>query len=117
MTKCYYVYLLTNKAYGLFYVGITDDLVRRIWEHIHGMRDGFTKKYGIHRLVHYEVFDNVQDAMNRENRLKRWNRTWKIEMIEKNNPEWNDLYNVFCEAHAVNDPRSRSLHSLGGELC
>ncbi len=79
------------------------------------MCEGYTKRENISRLVHYEYFDNVEEATNREKRLKRWNRQWKIEMVEKHNPEWNDLYNVFCEEWA-DDPRSRTLQALGGEL-
>lgn len=109
----YYVYLLVNKPRKVFYVGITDDLVRRIWEHKAGIRDGFTKKYNVNRLVYFEEIADAEKAMAREKRLKRWNREWKMELVEKENPQWSDLYNVICEQ----DPRSHSLCSFGGELC
>ena len=111
MSKQYYVYLLTDKCRGIIYIGVTDDLAKRIWEHIHEMRDGFTKKHGLKRLVYYEIFKDADNAMRRERRLKRWNREWKIEMIEKNNPQWNDLYNDFCERHLI-----PARAALGGEL-
>lgn len=115
MRKHYYVYLLADRYRGIFYIGVTDDIIRRVWEHKQRMRDGFTKRYGIDRLVYYECIDNAEEAMRRERRLKRWNREWKIEAIEKMNPEWNDLYNVIAEELAEQDPRSHSLRSFGGE--
>ena len=90
--KNYYVYLVTNKLHGTLYIGITDNLVRRGDEHRNGLIDGFTKKYNLKRLVYFEVFNYVEDAIHREKRLKKWNRQWKIELIEKVNPEWTDLY-------------------------
>ena len=90
--KNYYVYLVTNKLHGTLYIGITDNLVRRGDEHRNGLIDGFTKKYNLKRLVYFEVFNCVEDAIHREKRLKKWNRQWKIELIEKVNPEWTDLY-------------------------
>ena len=90
--KNYYVYLVTNKLHGTLYIGITDNLVRRGNEHRNGLIDGFTKKYNLKRLVYFEVFNRVEDAIHREKRLKKWNRQWKIELIEKVNPEWTDLY-------------------------
>ncbi len=92
----YYVYLLSNKTRKVFYVGITDNLVRRIWEHKNCIRDGFTKKYNVHRLVYFEIIKDAETAMTREKRLKKWDRDWKIDLIEKTNPEWNDLYGFIC---------------------
>ena len=90
--KNYYVYIITNKPNGTLYLGMTNDLIRRGYEHRNGLIDGFTKKYNLKRLVYFEVFNLVEDAILREKRLKKWNRQWKIDLIEKANPNWNDLY-------------------------
>jgi len=90
--KTYYVYILASKRKGTLYVGITNDLIRRIHEHKNNQIDGFTRKYKIHRLVYYEQFDDSYSAIQREKRLKRWLRKWKIELIESVNPDWCDLY-------------------------
>ena len=75
-----------------YYVGVTNELIKRVWQHRQGTHDGFTKKYHVNRLVYYESFERIEDAIKREKRLKRWRREWKIELIEKENPEWRDLY-------------------------
>ena len=90
--KNYYVYILTNKPRGTLYIGMTNNLVRRGYEHRNGLADGFTKKYSLKMLVYFEVFNRVEDAILREKRLKKWNRQWKIDLIEKVNPNWDDLY-------------------------
>ena len=90
--KKYYVYILTSKRNGTLYIGVTNDLMRRVYEHKNDFIGGFTKKYAVHRLVYYEQYDDVVNAIQREKRLKKWNRQWKIELIEKENLEWNDLY-------------------------
>lgn len=90
--KKFYVYILANKKGGFLYVGVTAHLERRIWEHKEGVLDGHTKTYSIKRLVYYEVYDDWENAFKREKSLKRWRRQWKIELIENNNPDWNDLY-------------------------
>ncbi len=90
--KNYYVYIITNKPKGTLYIGLTNNLIRRSYEHQNGLIDGFTKKYNLKRLVYFEVFNLVEDAILREKRLKKWNRQWKIDLIEKANPNWNDLY-------------------------
>lgn len=90
--KQYYVYILTKAHNSTFYVGMTSDLAKRIWEHKNEVADGFTKKYGIKTLVYYEIFDNPELAIKREKRLKKWPRAWKIKVIEEQNPEWEDLY-------------------------
>ena len=94
--KSYYVYILTKARNSTFYVGITSDLKKRVWEHKNGVADGFTKKYGIKTLVYYEVFDDPEQAIRREKRLKKWNRSWKIKVIEEMNPDWDDLYETIC---------------------
>ncbi|MFH1759085.1 MAG: GIY-YIG nuclease family protein [Patescibacteria group bacterium] len=90
--KIYYVYILASKRRGTLYVGVTDYLMRRVYQHKHGLVEGFTKKYKVNRLVYYEQTNDVMSAINREKQLKRWRRQWKIELIEKDNPEWKDLY-------------------------
>lgn len=90
--KNYYVYILASKKSGTLYIGITNDLIRRVYEHKNGMIEGFTKKYQIHNLVYYEETNDVESAITREKQMKKWNRKWKINLIEKNNPEWKDLY-------------------------
>lgn len=93
MNNNYYVYILANKYKTVFYTGITNDLYRRTLEHKAKINQGFSKKYNADNLVYYEYFSNIIDAIKREERLKRWNRKWKIDLIEKLNPEWRDLTN------------------------
>ena len=90
--KSYYVYMLASKRNGTLYIGVTNDLIRRVYEHKQGLVEGFTKKYKVDRLVFFEDTNDVESAITREKRLKKWNRKWKIELIEKQNPEWKDLY-------------------------
>jgi len=86
------VYILASRTNGTLYVGVTSDLVKRIWEHRNNMVDGFTKRYGVHQLVWYELHEDMQSAIEREKRLKEWKRKWKLELIESTNPNWQDLY-------------------------
>lgn len=88
---------MTNKPNGTLYIGVTNDLVRRIYEHRNSIIDGFTKKYNLKMLVYFEMFDRVEDAILKEKRLKKWNRQWKVEMIEKSNPDWVDLYDQITD--------------------
>jgi len=97
--KNYYVYIITNKPKGTLYIGMTNNLIRRSYEHRNGLIDGFTKKYNLNRLVYFEVFNRVEDAILREKRLKKWNRQWKIDLIEKVNPNWNELYQQFMKRY------------------
>ena len=90
--KQMYVYILSNQKRGTLYIGVTNDLIRRIWQHKKKYFKGFTQKYGIDKLVYYEVFEDEQNAITREKKLKNWHRDWKINLIEKSNPDWNDLY-------------------------
>ena len=89
--KSYYVYILASKKNGTLYVGVTSDLRQRIYQHKQGIAPGFTKRYGVHRLVYFETFCRVSDALTAEKRLKKWNRQWKIRLIEEHNPQWRDL--------------------------
>ena len=92
MEKLPCVYILANKRNGTLYTGVTSDLIKRVYEHKNGLADGFTKKYGIHHLVYFEPHEDMHAAISREKQIKKWNRAWKLELIEKNNPEWKDLY-------------------------
>ncbi len=87
-----YVYILSSKRNGTLYIGVTSDLVKRTWEHKQGMVEGFTHKYGVKTLVYYEVHESPEAAITRENQMKKWDRAWKIRIIEKSNPQWDDLY-------------------------
>lgn len=92
MTKNYFVYILANKKNGTIYTGMTNDLKRRIYEHKNNLIKGFTEKYNVHNLVYYEETNDVNVAIEREKQIKKWNRKWKLELIEKKNFNWNDLY-------------------------
>jgi len=88
----YFVYILAAKRNGTLYIGTTNNLIRRVHQHKHEVIKGFTKRYRIHLLVYYEVFDNPTEAIRREKQLKKWNRLWKLKLIESINPSWEDLY-------------------------
>jgi len=92
MVKQPAVYILASKRNGTLYIGVTGNLQQRVWEHKSDLVDGFTRKYGVHRLVYYELHDDMMSAIRREKRLKKWNRVWKLELIETQNPEWEDLW-------------------------
>jgi len=91
MSKSSYVYLLTNKLVTVFYLGVTSDLLKRMWQHKNKSHDGFTKKYNCDKLVYYECHDNIREAILREKKLKNWHRAWKINLVQKSNPEFKDL--------------------------
>jgi putative endonuclease len=86
------VYILASRSNGTLYIGVTSGLKGRVWQHKNDLADGFTKKYRIHRLVYFELHGDMYSAITREKQLKKWNRAWKIALIEKTNPEWRDLY-------------------------
>ena len=88
----YYVYILASQKHGTLYIGVTNDLIRRVYEHKTDAVAGFTKRYGVHTLVHFEQTENVEAAIQREKRLKKWSRAWKIKLIEDSNADWADLY-------------------------
>jgi putative endonuclease len=88
----YYVYILAKRRNSTFYTGVTNDLIRRVWEHKEGIIKGFTWKYDVKQLVYYEVFDDIREAIRREKQIKKWTRKIKMEAIERMNPEWKDLY-------------------------
>jgi putative endonuclease len=92
MTKQPALYILASRPNGTLYTGVTGDLVRRIWEHRSGFVEGFTKRYRVRRLVYFELHENIEEAINREKRIKKWRRAWKIDLIEESNPRWRDLW-------------------------
>jgi len=96
IAMAYYVYLLASGKHGTLYIGVTNDLIRRGYEHRSKAVDGFTRRYGIDKIVWYEVYEYVLTAIARENELKKWRRDWKIRLIEEQNPNWMDLYPAIC---------------------
>ncbi|MCK9201173.1 MAG: GIY-YIG nuclease family protein [Gallionella sp.] len=96
MNKQPCVYLLASQRNGTLYVGVTSDLVKRVWEHKNHVVDGFTKQYGVGQLVWYEVHETMESAIQREKALKEWQRAWKLKLIEEFNPDWTDLYDSVC---------------------
>ena len=88
----YWVYIVASGLGGTLYIGVTSDLIRRVYEHKNKVAEGFTRKYDVDRLVYFETFDDIENAIRREKRLKKWNRAWKIRLIEETNPNWADLY-------------------------
>jgi putative endonuclease len=93
--KQYYTYIMASKKNGTLYIGVTNNLIRRMYEHKEGINEGFTKRYNIKKLVYYETSTDIIEAIKREKALKKWNREWKIRLIEKTNPDWNDLAEEF----------------------
>ncbi len=94
MSNTYYVYMLASRKNGTLYIGVTNDLIRRVWEHREGINEGFTKKYGVKMLVYFETFEDIDSAIHRETRMKKWKRRWKMRVIEEKNYERRDLYEV-----------------------
>ena len=92
MEKLSYVYCLASKQKGTLYIGVTSDLIKRVYEHKNKLVDGFTKKYNVSQLVYYEEYSNIMDSIEREKQLKSWKRQWKLKLIEEFNPNWKDLY-------------------------
>ena len=99
MEKNYYVYILASKRNGTLYIGITSNLIKRVWEHKEKIADGFTKKYDVDKLVYVEHYQDPENAIKREKRLKKYKRQWKINLIEKDNPQWKDLYDMFLSGY------------------
>jgi putative endonuclease len=93
----YFVYILASKIGGTLYIGVTRDLIRRVHQHREKIIEGFTKKYGVVSLVYYEAHSDVETAIVREKQMKKWNRAWKIRLIEENNPNWDDLYKLIAK--------------------
>ena len=95
--KKFYVYILCNKRNGTLYAGVTSDLIKRVYEHKNNLVEGFTQKYNVRRLVWYEMHETAETAIMKEKQIKAWKRQWKLRLIEGDNPDWNDLYDVICE--------------------
>ena len=87
------VYILASERNGTLYIGVTSDLIKRVWEHKNNLVEGFTKRYKVHNLVWYELYESMTSSIEQEKKMKEWKRAWKIRLIEENNPNWNDLYN------------------------
>jgi putative endonuclease len=92
MDKSSYVYILASSLNGTLYIGVTSNLIKRVWQHREGVVEGFSKRYGVKDLVWYEVHSEIAEAILREKQIKKWDRRWKIELIQKSNPRWRDLY-------------------------
>jgi len=90
--RTYYVYIMASRRNGTLYIGVTNDLVRRVYEHKNNLVEGFTNTYGVHKLVHWEQSENIETALQREKQLKKWKRQWKLALIEERNASWRDLY-------------------------
>lgn len=91
------VYVMASKRNGTLYIGVTSDLVKRVWKHKQGAIEGFTKKYNVNNLVYFELYEDMNSAILREKQIKKWRRAWKIELIEKENLNWNELWPVIAE--------------------
>jgi putative endonuclease len=92
MEKSSYVYILASAPYGVLYIGVTSDLIKRVWQHREGVADGFTKQHRIKQLVWYEIHSEILQAITREKQIKKWNRDWRVNLIQELNPDWRDLY-------------------------
>ncbi len=92
MDKSSYVYILASGPYGALYIGVTSNLVKRVWEHRESVVNGFSKQYGVKQLVWFEVHSEIVQAITREKQIKKWNRNWKVNLIQASNPDWRDLY-------------------------
>ena len=97
MSKTYFVYIMASERNGTLYIGVTSDLIQRTWQHREGVVPSFTKRYSVKQLVYFESYADIGLAIARETRLKKWKRRWKIELIEKSNPAWNDLYHSLMD--------------------
>lgn len=111
-----YLYILSNQKNGTIYIGASSILVKRIWEHKNKFLSGFSKKYHLDRLVYYEQFDDVISARARERQLKKWKRSWKIDLIEKDNPAWKDLYPSIIEFSGPPGQARRKEEELEGNF-
>jgi putative endonuclease len=94
--KEYYVYIMTSKRNGTLYTGVTSDLAQRVWQHKSAETKGFTSKYKVNQLVYYEIHEDIFEAIKREKNIQAWKRDWKLQLIEKNNPTWSDLYDFIA---------------------
>ena len=100
--RSFWVYVLASRI-GTFYIGVTNDLVRRVYEHRSKFVPGFTRKYRVDRLIYFEQFSTAEEAIRREKPMKKWNRQWKIQLIEKSNPNWDDLFDTIAAGHSTDN--------------
>ena len=110
MTKYYYIYILASKRNGTLYIGFTNNLVRRVYEHQTGAIGGFTSKYNVNKLVYFEQTTDVNSALQREKQLKKWNRKWKLDLIEKDNPNWDDLSQNWMPDQVGHDKKQAEIY-------
>jgi len=103
MEKRFWIYILASKPYGVLYIGVTSDLIKRIYQHRTEAADGFTKEYHVKKLVYFEEYADAENAITREKRLKKWYRSMKIDLIEKNNPHWQDLYPTLVGTDTIDE--------------
>ena len=103
MSRTYYVYILASKRNGTLYIGVTNNLIKRVYEHKNNLIKGFTSKYNVHLLVYFEQTNDINAALQKEKQLKKWNRKWKLELIEKRNPQWKDLSEDWIPDQVGND--------------
>ena len=96
LAKHFFIYIMASRRNGTLYIGVTSNLVQRVWQHKQGLVEGFTRKYGVKMLVYFEPHETAESAITREKQLKKWERAWKIKLIEQSNPEWRDLYSTIC---------------------
>jgi putative endonuclease len=96
-SSLYFVYIMASSRNGTLYIGFTEDLLKRVYEHKNDLADGFTKRHGVHMLVYYEACEGREGALWREKQLKKWNRRWKLELVERANPRWRDIYEDLLE--------------------
>lgn len=108
----YYVYILASKKHGTPYTGVTNNLIRRVYEHKHKLVSGFTKKYDVARLVYFEQVESISAAIQREKQIKKWYRNWKIELIEGVNPQWKDLFYEFDDVESIETERMYNSNKL-----
>ena len=119
--RWYFVYIMASSRNGTLYVGVTNDVMRRSWQHKSDLHKGFTKKYGVHTLVWFELHSSINEAIAREKQLKKWNRAWKIKLIERTNSGWNDIYARLLGEIALPDtagspsPRDAAHRSAGDD--
>ncbi len=97
MEKQFFVYIMASKRNGTLYIGVTSNLPQRIWQHKKNQAEGFTSKYNVKQLVYFEPHDTAENAITREKQFKKWNRAWKLKLIEKHNPNWKDLYDLILQ--------------------
>jgi len=96
VAKQFFVYIMASRRNGTLYIGVTSNLVQRVWNHKQGLAEGFTSKYSVKMLVYFEPHETAESAITREKQLKKWERAWKMRLIEESNPEWRDLYSTIC---------------------